>query len=58
MSRRTRNGLVAGVLLCCAALGGCYTKIIDAKGLGSDRYDIHEPDAPGPNSLFGITDDF
>lgn len=39
---------LAAVLLCCAAAfpGGCYRKVVDARGVGAATVDIEEPDNP------------
>ncbi len=35
--RIERAVLACGVLACVAALPGCYTRVIDAKGIGADQ---------------------
>ncbi|MEM9166211.1 MAG: hypothetical protein AAGB48_04230 [Planctomycetota bacterium] len=41
---RTRRVLCAVVaaIVCCAAPVGCYTRVVDAKGLGADSPDLRE----------------
>jgi len=30
-------------LLACAAMGGCYERVVGARGAGADQYDISDP---------------
>jgi hypothetical protein len=45
---RVRQAIVLGILGAIAAaavggLGGCYRRVIGAKGIGADQYEISEP---------------
>lgn len=58
MKTRTKRLLAAALALAAASLAGCYTKVIDADGIGSDRYPISDPDNEHPDGPFGFTKDF
>ena len=37
------------VALTIGALGGCYHRVVGAEGVGSERYDVYEPNLKDPN---------
>ena len=38
----TAIGLAAGIVIV-GSLGGCYTRVVSARGFGADQYEVSEP---------------